>query len=59
MKTNAAEREIDALCDSELDSVSGGEPNHTLEIWLPNIGMTISCTPDGSKSWVRWPNVLH
>jgi hypothetical protein len=24
MRTNAAEREIDTLCDSELDSVSGG-----------------------------------
>ena len=59
MKTNAAEREIDTLCDSELDLVSGGRPNEIMKIWLPNIGMEISCTPDGRHSWVDWPTVLH
>jgi hypothetical protein len=47
MRTNAAEREIDTLCDTELDSVSGGMVAH-MEIWLPNIGMRIWATPTAS-----------
>jgi hypothetical protein len=57
MRTNAAEREIDTLCDSELDSVSGGRRDDLKEIWLPNIGMLIWATP--TRSGVQWPDVLH
>jgi hypothetical protein len=59
MKTNAAEREIYTLSDSELDLVSGGMKGEIMRIWLPNIGMEICCTPDGAHSWVGWPDVLH
>ena len=59
MKTNAAEREIYTLSDSELDSVSGGMKSEIMRIYLANIGMEICCTPDGAHSWVGWPDVLH
>jgi hypothetical protein len=59
MKTNATEREIYTLSDSELDLVSGGMKDEIIRIDLPNIGMQICCTPDGAHSWVGWDVVLH